>query len=156
MPRGPVRSVAVLAISGAVCAGCIGRQHIQHDGSYQFTAQQVLRDDCGLQRGSSVLWSGVMLISGDLLRMQMDESLYGMEAAGYFLYGVEQFTLDGTAGRVTVPVGGLQCDIGLVQAHMDATTDSARDFHGTAQVQLRSEQVGCFCELSVRFTASMP
>ena len=91
-PR-PVRPVIALVVSAAMCAGCYGRNHIQHEGPYAFTAQQITCDDCGLQQGSA-LWSGDMLISGDLIRIQMDDRLYGMVAAGFFLYQVERFTLD--------------------------------------------------------------
>ena len=155
MRRLPVRPVFALLVCGAMCAGCVGREHTQHEGTYLFTAQEIIRDDCGLQRGSAALWSGAMLISGDIIRMQMDDRLYGMEAAGFFLYGVERFTLDGSAAGATAQVSGTNCQVGLVQAHLDATTDSSRDFHGVADVQFRTDQISCSCHLSVRFTAGM-
>ena len=152
-PR-PVRPVIAWVVSVAMCAGCYGRNHIQHEGPYAFTAQQVIRDDCGLQQGSA-LWSGEMLISGDLIRMQMDDRLYGMVAAGFFLYQVERFTLDGTATGVTAQVAGTNCQVDLVQAHLEATTDSANAFHGMGEVDFRTDQINCACHLSVSFTASM-
>ena len=148
-----VRLAIACAISSAMCAGCIGRNHTQHEGNYLFTAQEIIRDDCGLQSGSATLWSGVMLISGDLVRMQMDQRLYGMEAVGYFFYGVEGFTMDGSAQNATVQVRGTECQVTLVQAHIDATTDSPRDFHGTTQVQFR--ETPCPCQLAARYTASL-
>jgi len=138
-----------------MCAGCYGRNHIQHEGPYQFTAQQIIRDDCGLQGGSTALWSGDMLISGDLIRIQMDDRLYGMVAAGFFLYQVERFTLDGSATGVTAQVTGTNCQVEMVQAHLDATTDSASAFHGMGEVDFRTDQINCACHLSVSFTASM-
>ena len=151
----PARSVIALIVYAAMCAGCFARNHIQHEGPYQFTAQEILLDDCALQGGSTVLWSGVMLISGDLIRVQMDDRLYGMQAAGFFLYQVERFMLDGSTSNVTAQVAGTNCQVGLVQAHFDATTDSSHDFHGTANVELRTDQINCACHLSVRFAASM-
>ncbi len=153
--RAFVRLAIAFAVYGAMCAGCLGRNHIQHDGNYQFTAQEITRDDCGLLRGSTSLWSGVLLITGDLLQMRMDERLYGMEAAGFFLAGVERFTIDGSAASVTAQVNGTECRVSLVQAHMDATTDTARSFHGASQVQFRTDQMGCSCQLSARFTAGL-
>lgn len=152
-PR-PVRPVIALVVYVGVCAGCYGRNHIQHEGPYDFTAQQIIRDDCGLQQGSA-LWSGMMLISGDLIRMQMDDRLYGMVAAGFFLYGVERFTLDGSATGVTAQVTGTDCQVQIVQAHLDATTDSSHAFHGMGEVDFRTDQINCACHLSVSFSASM-
>ena len=129
-----------LAAYAAVCTGCLARNHIQHEGPYLFTAQQVLGNNCGLRADSSGLWSGVMLITGDLIHMQMDEGLYGMEAEGYFLYGVEQFTLDGTAPDIANQVSGLPCEVDRAQAHVDAITDSSTTFHGSARVEPHSEQ----------------
>ena len=150
-----VRPVIALVVYVAMCAGCYGRNHIQHEGPYQFTAQQIIRDDCGLQGGSTALWSGDMLISGDLIRIQMDDRLYGMVAAGFFLYQVERFTLDGSATGVTAQVTGTNCQVEMVQAHLDATTDSASAFHGMGEVDFRTDQINCACHLSVSFTASM-
>ena len=152
-PR-PVRPVIALVVSAAMCAGCYGRNHNQHEGPYAFTAQQITLDDCGLQQGSA-LWSGDMLISGDLIRIQMDDRLYGMVAAGFFLDQVERFTLDGTATGVTAQVAGTNCQVDLVQAHLEATTDSATAFHGMGEVDFRTDQINCACHLSVSFTASM-
>src|SRR5712664_3064520 len=100
MRRRSVRLAWAFMVS-AVCAGCFGRNHSLHDGTYDFVAQEVFRDDCRIQSGSA-LWSGAMRISGDLVRVQLDERIYNMEAIGYFLNSVERFTLDGSAGNVTV------------------------------------------------------
>ena len=149
-----VRPVIALVVCLAMCAGCYGRNHIQHEGSYAFTAQQITRDDCGLQQGTA-LWSGDMLISGDLIRIQMDDRLYGMVAVGRFLYGVEAFTFDGTATGVTVQVTGTNCQVDMVQAHVDATTDSATAFHGTSEVGFRTDQINCACHLAASYIATM-
>ena len=100
-PR-PIRPVIALVVSAAMCAGCYGRNHIQHEGPYAFTAQQITRDDCGLHQ-----------------------------------------------------VAGTNCQVDLVQAHLEATTDSADAFHGMGEVDFRTDQINCACHLSVSFTASM-
>jgi hypothetical protein len=152
MPRRSVRHIWAFVVSATMCAGCFGRNHTLHEGTYEFTVQEVIRDECGIQSGSA-LGSGSIRISGDLVRVQLDERIYNMEAVGYFLANVERFTLDGSAGNVPVQVNGSECLVTLVQAHLEATTDSPSTFHGASQILFNSDQPGCFCQLWARFTA---
>jgi hypothetical protein len=153
--RRSARLTPALFVSAAVCAGCYGRNHTQREGAYAFAAQEIIRDECGLQSGSSALWSGTMLISGDLVRMRMDDRLYNMEAVGYYLAGLERFSLDGSAGNVTTQANGIECLVTLLQAHLDATTDSPSAFHGATQIRFETDQLGCSCQLWARFTAGL-
>jgi|GEM_PF-1843863 len=152
MHRASVRHIWAFVVSATMCAGCFGRNHTLHDGTYEFSAQEVIRDECRIQSGSA-LWSGSMRISGDLIRVQLDERIYNMEAVGYFLANVERFTLDGSAGNVAVQVNGTECLVTLVQAHVEAVTDSASAFHGETQILFNTDQPGCYCQLWARFTA---
>jgi hypothetical protein len=154
MRRRSVRLTWAFVVSAAMCAGC-GRNHTQREGTYEFVAQEILRDDCAIQAATAQLFSGRMRIFGDQIRMQMDERIFSMEAVGFFLNSVERFTLDGSAGNVTVQVRGAECLDSIVQAHIDSTTDSATAFHGATQVRFKSDQSGCSCQLWARFTAQL-
>jgi hypothetical protein len=152
MPRRSVRHIWAFVVSATMCAGCFGRNHTLHEGTYEFTLQETLRDDCRIQSGTA-LWAGAMRISGDLVRMQMDERIYNMEAIGYFLANIERFTIDGSAGNVTAQVNGMECLVTLVQAHVEATTDSPSSFHGATQIGFNTDQTGCSCQFWARYTA---
>jgi hypothetical protein len=132
---------------------CLGRDHTQREGTYQFRADQLFQDDCRIKSGDTVLWSGTLAISGDLLRVQLDGGLFNMQLAGRYLNNVERFTLDGSAVDVTGTVGSSQCLFTLVQAHLDATTKDERTFSGTAQVHYQSRTPACVCDLSAMYTA---
>jgi hypothetical protein len=152
----PIRDAIVLLASGVVCAGCYGRNHTLHDGTYVFAPAEILVDQCGgIQSSSSVLWSGAMRISGDYVRLQMDDRLYGIEAIGYYLSNEERFSVDGSAGSVIAQVGGAQCLVALVHAHLESTTDSATAFHGAAQISFTTDQTGCFCQSQATYTANL-
>ena len=149
------RLTLALFVSAALCAGCYGRNHTQHEGAYDFVAQEIFQDNCGIQAGSSALFSGTMRISGDWVRMRMDERLYGMDAVGYFLAGVDRFSLDGSAGNVTTRANGTECLVAQIEAHLDATTDTPSAFHGATQIHFETDQPGCSCDLGVRYTAGL-
>ncbi len=144
-----------LLVSGALCVSCYGRNHTQLEGTYEFTAAEIIRDECALQSSSSALWSGRVQIFGDLLRMQTDDRLYGIEAVGFFLASEERFTLDGSAGNVTAQANGTECFVSLVNAHLDSTTDSPTVFHGTTGVAFTTRQTGCSCQLWARYSATL-
>ena len=83
MKRVPGRTDSLalaLLVSAAVCMSCYQRNHTQDEGTYQFTADEIIRDECAIYSGSTALWSGAMQIYGDLLRIKMDDRLYGIEA----------------------------------------------------------------------------
>ncbi len=128
---------------------------MQQEGTYEFRASEIIRDECGVSPSSDALWAGTMVIAGDLVRFQMDDRLFGIELLGYFLANVEKFTLDGSAGNVTTVANGAECLLTLVQAHLDSVSDSQRAFHGTAGVKYKSGQTGCTCELWARYSASL-
>ncbi len=154
MSSAPLRVALTLLASGA-CAGCYGRNHTLHEGTYAFVPGEIISDQCGIYSGSPVLWSGAMLISGDLVRIQMDDRLYGIQAVGYYLASEERFSLDGSAGNVTAQANGAECLVTLVQAHFESTTDSTTSFHGTTGIMFSTRQSGCSCQLWLRFTANL-
>jgi hypothetical protein len=144
-----------LLVSAAVCVSCYARNHTQLEGTYQFTADEIVRDECAIYSGSSALWSGTMQIYGDLVRIKMDDRLYLMQAVGFFLVKEERFTADGSAGNITANANGVGCFMTIINAHLDSTTDSERAFHGSTRIRYESDQIGCTCEFWARFSASL-
>ena len=158
MKRVPGRTDSLalaLLVSAAVCMSCYQRNHTQDEGTYQFTADEIIRDECAIYSGSTALWSGAMQIYGDLLRIKMDDRLYGIEAVGFFLIKEERFTADGSGGQVTAHASGVDCLMTMINAHLDSTTDSERAVHGSTQVRSESDQIGSTCPFWARFSATL-
>jgi hypothetical protein len=89
----------------------------------------------------------------------MDDLLYGTQLVGGYLYGVEQFKLDGTVSNVTgstnrvdggVPV---DCLVDNVALNFNGTTDQPNRFHGTVRVKYESTNPSCVCELWAEYQA---
>lgn len=148
----PVRtlSVAGAGLAMMLVAGC--RSHVQDEGTYAFTATEVLRDDCQLLGTSAALWDGTFSLHGDTVQM-----VYGLEdahLAGNYREDSEQFELDGTVGQVTRQVENQQCLLDQIDVHLDALTDSPNRFHGTLDVFYEaSRPETCVCKLWVTFNA---
>ena len=139
---------------------CSGRTHDQLQGSYAITlTKPVIRDECSLSAILGVRWEGTFYFSGDIAWLQMDDLLYGTQLVGGFLYGVEQFKLDGTVSNVTgstnrvdggVPV---DCLVDNVALNFNGTTDQPNRFHGTVRVKYESTNPSCVCELWAEYQA---
>ena len=155
VPRRTDSFALALLVNAAVCVSCYERNHTQDEGTYQFTADEIIRDECAIYSGSTALWSGTMQIYGDLLRIKMDDRLYGIEAVGFFLIKEERFTADGSGGQVFAHASGVECLMTIINAHLDSTTDSERAFHGSTQVRYESDQIGCTCQFWARFSATL-
>jgi len=104
------------------------------------------------------------VLSGDLSTtgnwMTIVTDWYGMTLTGRYLdqslfdSGPERFFADGSAQHVPADVGGLHCDLDQATVHLDATTDTATQFHGTLRFRYEARQPpGCLCETWVSFQA---
>lgn len=136
----------------AVC-GC---QHVVSPGDYAFTADQIVRDDCGLLTSPESLPDGTLYVNGEVARM-IDE-LYDIELRGKFKENSETFYLDGSASTVPGTARGQACTFGLVALHIEGSP-SATDpnvFSGTfrGDFQTRNNFV-CTCILEATFTARL-
>lgn len=151
------RSLALLALTFSLSVGCT-RAYIQNDGPYEFTAVEVLRDDCGMLESPESLWDGELLISGEVLRMRYG-LMEDMQLVGFFLGGGggdDGFTLDGSVSNASLEAQGQQCLVDQVKVHLEGTTQCATEFDGVLRVRYepRLEQAaGCACELWVQYRA---
>ncbi|MDQ3266937.1 MAG: hypothetical protein M3Y59_25335 [Myxococcota bacterium] len=140
----------VLAAASLACSG--SRGHDLQEGQYAFTELEVLQDPCGLLPASG-LWDGVMVRSGDYVRI--DYQLLELGLIGYYLYSAEEFYADGTAEEVTVPLAsGGSCQVDQLAVHLTAITRSPTQFEGalTVRTYARADNA-CECELSVTYRA---
>jgi hypothetical protein len=148
-----VRLLLWLLVLANFSVSCFGRNHSQREGIYQFRLNELFQDDCGLKSGATILWTGSLSLSGDLVRIQLDSGLLNMLLEGRYLQNVERFTLDATGVDVTGSARGSPCLFTFVQAHADATTVNERTFTGTVQAHFQSRTPACVCELSASYTA---
>jgi len=152
----PHRLLLVACAPLAVC--CAGRNHLQREGNYQFRTTEILSDPCGIASGAPRTWAGVLQMNGDEARMQMDSRLFtaqsfNVQMDGYFLSSLEQFKLDGSVANLPVLANGGECLVNLIQVHLEATTQSAQEFAGTARVNYQNRNGTCLCELQARYGA---
>jgi hypothetical protein len=150
------RPLALSVLFFASSLGCT-RTYIQNDGPYEFSAVEVLRDDCGLlDSAPEALWDGELLIAGEVLHMRYG-LMEDMQLVGFFLGGGDDgFMLDGSVSNASLEANGQQCSVEQVKVHLEGTTRCATAFDGILRVryELRPGQSAeCACELWVRYQA---
>lgn len=160
--RMPSRRFRVLGVLALALLSCSGRSHVQREGIYSLRLGDILRDECAIAPRLAQLWTGSLIISGDVARLQMDTRLFStlttddtgaVELIGYFLAHVEQFSLDGSAANVVALANNSECLLNLVQVHLDGTSDSPQVFTGTTRIRYITRSGSCECELWARYTA---
>jgi hypothetical protein len=152
MRKTPSRRMLAFAVALLVMVGC-GRNHVQTEGLYLFTATQEISDDCGLLGAPDALWDGELLLSGDVMRMRYQ--LLDIVLAGAFLEVTEKFVLDGSTSGVAATLNGRSCTVDNVKVHIEAKTVSATEFEGPMQVIYETRNLdACQCELSVTYRAT--
>jgi len=142
-----------LALAGPGC-----RVRDQAEGPYDFTPTSVEKDECLRVPAAGPVLSGDLATTGNWMNMATD--WYGMTLTGRYLdaglfdSSADRFFADGSAQHVTADVGGLHCDLDQATVHLDATTDTATQFHGTLRFRYEARQPpGCLCETWVSFQA---
>jgi len=151
------RPLLLSALSLTLGLGCT-RAYIQNEGPYEFTAVEVVRDDCSLLSSPESLWDAELTISGEVLRMSY--GLMDMQLVGSFLgAGTEDddaFSLDGSVANASLTANGQQCFVDQVTVHLEGTTQCATEFDGVLRVRYEprpQQSSGCACELWVRYQA---
>jgi hypothetical protein len=151
------RPLLLSALFLALGSGCT-RAYIQNEGPYEFTAQEVLRDDCALLSSNEALWDANLHISGEVLRMEY--GLMDMQLVGSFLDGDledgDAFSLDGSLTNASLNANGRECIVDQVTVHLEGTTQCATEFDGVLRVRYEprpTQSAACACELWVRYQA---
>jgi hypothetical protein len=151
------RPLLLSALSLTLGLGCT-RAYIQNEGPYEFTAVEVVRDDCSLLSSPESLWDAELSISGEVLRMSY--GLMDMQLVGSFLGGGAEdddaFSLDGSVANASLTANGQQCFVDQVTVHLQGTTQCATEFDGVLRVRYEprpQQSSGCACELWVRYQA---
>lgn len=145
------RPLVVLAALGAACLAC---GHLQNEGDYAFTADHIVRDECGLLSTPDALWDGTLYVDGQVVRIQYD--LFEAELDGKYQENVESFYVDGTVENVSGTARGQACTFDIVSIHFDASTSpvSQNTFTGNARIEFftRNSDV-CSCVIETTFRA---
>ena len=151
------RPLLLSVLSLTLGLGCT-RAYIQNEGPYEFTAVEVVRDDCSLLSSPESLWDAELTISGEVLRMSY--GLMDMQLVGSFLGGGSEdddaFSLDGSVANASLTANGQQCFVDQVTVHLEGTTQCATEFDGVLRVRYEprpQQSSGCACELWVRYQA---
>jgi hypothetical protein len=133
---------------------CYGRNHVQQEGMYSLTMTQIIRDECSLNTTLGTTWSGNLEVAGDRVWFRIaDDRLFRLQFVGNYLASLEQFRMDASAGNMTVTARGVGCVVDLVHAHIDGTTDSSLQFHGTARLDYESMNPNCVCQWWTEYQA---
>lgn len=148
--RAAVLSSVTLLVATASCSG--SRGHDLLEGTYAFTAVEVISDACGLLPADG-LWDGEMIRAGDYVNIEY--GLAQIDLTGFYRYSVEEFYADGTAGEVAIPsTREGSCQVEQIQIHLDAITRSPTQFDGAMQITTFARaNEACECELSVTYVA---
>ena len=150
----PAFSLSVLALS--LTSGCT-RAYLQNEGRYEFSAVDVLRDDCGLISTPESLWDGSLSISGEVVRL--DSDWRHLRLIGAFLQGGPDadvsFSLDGTESNAAITLEAGECIADQISVHLEGTTQRATRFVGVMSVRIepRVQQPWCACQLWVTYQA---
>ncbi|ATB27312.1 hypothetical protein [Melittangium boletus] len=149
--------LSLSALSLVLASGCT-RAYLQNEGRYEFSAVDVLRDDCGLISTPDSLWDGTLSISGDVVRL--DSDWRHLRLIGAFLQqgGPDDsvtFSLDGTESNAAITLGTDECIADQIAVHLEGTTQRATEFKGVMSVRVlpRVEQPSCACQLWVTYRA---
>lgn len=140
--------------SALLIALVLGCAHPQEQGAYAITAEEIVRDDCGLLASPEDLWDGELIIDGEVVRMRYD--LYGTELRGRYQQVSESFYLDGTASMVSAQVAGAECLFDVVNIHLEGTVVNGDPgaFTGLIRVDHDSRQRdACRCQVNATLRA---
>lgn len=148
MPRW--HSILVL-LAAAPLASC--GAHMQKSGTYVFTAQEILRDDCGVLASSTALGTGTLMVRGESVTLEY--APLAMQLQGFFEEASDDFYLDGTAANVTATLRGATCVVDLVSVHLDGSSVSASAFTGAMRTTYDAATPSCTCELWALFRAEL-
>jgi hypothetical protein len=130
--------------------GC--RLHTLQDGTYQFSATEVLRDDCQLASQPEVLARGTLLTAGHIVRLSYQ--YLNAEFAGTYRYGLEQMTLDASVVNTRARLRDQACLIDEMTGTLDSVTESPSRFSGTLSLTFRTTTLdACNCRFLIRFDA---
>jgi hypothetical protein len=146
----------LMAVLG--CALGCGRVRLLEDGTYALTAEETVRDECGILSVAGALWTADFDSAGNLVWIEYrlfpgeSDPQLGVILSGAYLSGTERFTADGTAFEVSAPANGQACSLDRVSLHLDADASIAPDqFTGDLTVRFEAEAPDrCVCETRVR------
>ena len=138
--------VIVVALTGC-------RTHTLADGTYSFTAGEVVRDDCGLQQHPELFTTGVLHTTGNLVRL--DYALFDLRLTGNYLASEEVMAIEGLATNERLGVNGNDCLLTQFAARLDATAVDPMNLTGSWAFELKSDTPACVCKLWVKTAAVM-
>lgn len=149
MSRSRYTLPAAILVLLPVAAGC--RDRLQDEGRYAFTADEVALDECGLVQAGGALFGATFFSTGNIVRLTYD--WHQILLAGAYLDRAfadpapERFMADGTAANVWADLGGVACQLDQAVVHLEATTDSAVEFHGALRFRYEVRQPdACACD----------
>jgi hypothetical protein len=134
------------------------RAYLQREGRYAFTADEIIRDDCGLLSSKDALWDGSLAISGDVVRVDSDWRHFRL--IGAFLQdssgSSDTFSVDGTESNAAITLEAGECIADQIAMHLEGTTQRATTFSGVISVRVepRVQQPWCSCQLWVKYSAT--
>lgn len=108
-------SLVPLALSMVAC-----RSHDLAEGQYRLAATSVAEDGCGLVAADGGLGTVTLRTIGNELQGHLD--LLDFQLDGRFLRGVETFRVAGSGTDVAREVGGVACEVQLIQVVLEAST----------------------------------
>jgi hypothetical protein len=149
---GSILGWGLVILGVATQLGC--RQHVLNPGTFNLSATQVIRDDCGLAAQSP--WVAQVQLPGDYVWLTMT-NVFGAQMRGLFETNREAFYADGDAANVQTTVAGQPCTLSFVNLHLEGATQSPTTFTGIFQILYDvSGQVPdrCTCQLWVNYQAT--
>lgn len=147
-----------LSLSILLAPSACTRAYLQHEGRYVFTAEEILRDDCGLLATKDALWDGELAISGDVVRLDYDWRR--LRLIGAFLQDSgasgDTFALDGTESNAAITLETGECIADQIAMRLEGTTQRATVFSGVISIRVepRVQQPWCSCQLWVTYSAT--
>jgi len=146
-----VRALLVSVSAVMALSGC--RVHTLQDGAYDFTAVEVMRDDCGLASQPEVFARGTLLTAGHVVRL--DYPYLSTQLAGQYRYGLEEMTMDATLANVRTRLRGQDCQVDVVSVALDSVTQSPTRFTGSMSFTFNTRTAdACTCRLFFRYDAT--
>jgi hypothetical protein len=140
-----------LVLLSLVLSGC--RSHTLEDGPYAFTATETLRDDCGVAGVFTILQTGTLTTTGNLVKLAFTSDKPNLE--GTYKFQLEEMVLDGVIANYTLPIRGKSCLLDTVSLHMETKTIDPANFTGTNSVTFQSLAFPeCNCKYWYNFSAT--
>jgi hypothetical protein len=156
--------MAVVVLTSSLMA-CGGRTHSQEEGCYALTPVRpsgIIRDECQLLADAAANLGARLGIDGNVVEMRLrlstptQSELLTVSMAGRFNYSQEVFTADGTASNIPLPIGVQTCQLQWVDAHLEATTESATRFAGLMRIGTRTPlPETCICQTWFEYQADL-